>query len=207
MHYGPTRANPDCFAKNFKWKNWMNLTRQRLALIMCAMLPFAASATDDVKQPTDQARSLLNSFEVMCNLNTPNFERLSAQAAAMRMKVLEDTSETSPAGETVQKKGWVGISTTGPFALRVEKMSGAKGVATSCAIEGQVPSVDEFREIVIKTLHLTTPSEQQAIEGAYTYYWDNYTAAGYTVVVRNMERPAGHFVQVKLLSMAKAETH
>jgi hypothetical protein len=184
----------------------MNLVRH-LALIMCTMLPFAASAFDDIRPPPDRAHSLLNSFEVMCNLNTPNFEHLSAQATAMRMKVLGDTSETTPAGETVQRKGWVGMLTTGPFALHIEKMSGSKGVATSCAIEGPVPNMDEFREIVIKTLHLTTPPEQQTIEGSHTYYWDNHSGDGRTVIVRNMERPAGHFVQVKLVSMAKAETH
>jgi hypothetical protein len=138
-------------------------------------------------------------------LNTPNFEHLNAQATAMRMKVLGDISETTPAGETVQRKGWVGMLATGPFALYIEKMSGTKGVATSCAIEGPVPNMDEFREIVIKALNLTTSPEEQTIEGARAYYWDDHS--GRTVVVRNMERSSGHFVQVKLVNMANAETH
>jgi hypothetical protein len=46
--------------------------------------------------------------------------------------------------------------TTGPFALRTEKMSGAKGVMTTCAIEGPVPNVDEFRGIVVKKMRWAT---------------------------------------------------
>lgn len=71
--------------------------------------------------------------------------------------------------------------TTGPFALRIEKMSGSKGVVTSCAIEGPVPNVDAFRGIVIKAMYLTTTAEPQVIEGSRTYYWDNYAGDCTTV--------------------------
>jgi hypothetical protein len=186
----------------------MKLVRHvHLALIVCILLPFAASALDDVKPARDQAHSLLNSFGVMCNLETPNFEHLSAKAVAMRMKVLEDTSETIPAGEIVQRKGWFGMLTTGPFALRIEKMTGSKGVVTSCAIEGPVPNMDAFREIVTEELHLTTPPEEKTSDGARVYYWDSRSGDAPTIIVRTMERPAGHFVQVKMVSTTKAETH
>jgi hypothetical protein len=171
------------------------------------LFPLHANAEDEAKPQLDRPRSLLNAFEVMCNLNAPDFQRLSAQAAAMRMKVLEDDSESAPAGETVQRKAWVGALTTGPFALRIEKMSGAKGLATSCGIEGPVPDVDAFRDIVIKTLHLAASPAPEVIEGSRTYYWDNYAGDGTTAIVRDMERPSGHFVQVKLVRMVKADAH
>src|SRR5471030_2193521 len=109
----------------------------------------------------DRASSLFNSFEVMCNLSLPNFEQLAAQASAMRMKILEDESESTPTGEAVRRKSWFGSLKTGPFALRIETMSGSKGISTSCAIEGAVPDVDEFRDIVIQRLRLTTHPELQ----------------------------------------------
>jgi len=170
-------------------------------LIYCAFLPLAAHAVDDAKPPPGRADSLLNSFEVMCNLETPDFEKLSAKAAAMRMQVLEDVSETRQAGQSVQRKAWVGTLATGPFALGTEKMSGAKGVATSCSIEGPVPDVDAFRKLLINTMHLNNPTEVQVIEGSHVSYWDNRPGTGMTVIVRDMERPGGHFVQVKLLNM------
>lgn len=48
--------------------------------------------------------------------------------------------------------------------------------------------------------------EKQLVDGTNTYYWDNYTRDGWTLMVRDFERPAGHFVQVKLLAMAKPGT-
>jgi hypothetical protein len=64
--------------------------------------------------------------------------------------------------------------------------------------------VDEFRQIAIKAMHLTAISETKVIDGSRADYWDNYSGDGSTVVVRDMERPSGHFVQVKLVNMAKA---
>jgi hypothetical protein len=179
----------------------------RLALICCTLLSFianAANAADEPKLPPGKAGSLFNSFEVICNVGAPSFEHLSGLAVAMRMKVLEDESETTPTVETIQKKAWVGMLTTGPFALRAEKMSGAKGVVTSCAIEGPVPDVDEFRAMVVKAMHLKTISETRVTEGSRADYWDDDSGEGRTVIVRDMERPSGHFVQVKLVNMAKA---
>ena len=87
-----------------------------------------------------------------------DFDQPSRQAVAMRMKVLEDVAEAPLAGETMQRKGWIGMLTTGPFALRIEKMSGAKGVATSCAVDGPVPDTQAFYEMVIKKLRLASAS-------------------------------------------------
>ena len=175
-------------------------------LICCALLPFAAHAADDPKPPSGRAETLLNSFEVMCNLEAPNFDRLSAKAAAMRMQVLEDVSDIPEAGQSIHRKAWVGMLSTGPFALHTEKMSGAKGVATSCAIEGPVPDVAAFRTLVIDTMHLNEPTEVQVIEGSHASYWDNHPGKGMSVIVRDMERPGGHFVQVKLVDMVESHT-
>lgn len=176
----------------------------RIALICCGLLPVASHAADGAN--ADRAGSLLNSFEVMCNLKTPDFDQLSGQAAAMRMTVLEDVAEAPLAGEAVQRKGWIGMLTTGPFALRIEKMSGAKGVATSCAVDGPVPDTKAFYDMVITKLRLASASDHQVVEGSHSYYWDNYAGNGMTLVLRDMERPSGHFVQVKLLNMVKSDT-
>lgn len=177
------------------------LRRAHFALIICTLLPLAAQAFEDAGLPIDRASSLLDSFEVMCHLATPNFEHLVAQAAAMQLLALEDASETTPSGEVIRRRGWIGTLATGPFALRAEKMSGAKGVSTSCSIEGAVPDSVAFRHMVIQRLHLNTAPELETINGAHTYYWDNHDGPGNTVLVGDMDRPNGHFVRVKLLSM------
>jgi len=176
----------------------------RLPLLLCTLLPFCAQAVDTPAPPLDRPHSLLNSFDVMCNLEPPNFEHLSAKASAMHLKTMGEDTQTTPTGETMQTRSWLGMLTTGAFALTIERMSGAKGVATSCAIEGPVPDVAAFREIVASTHHLNATPEKQVVDGSNTYYWDHYTREGWTLMVRDFERPGGHFVQVKLLAMAKA---
>jgi FlaG/FlaF family flagellin (archaellin) len=182
----------------------LELMRSSYLLLICStFFPFAAYAFNDNSAIPDRAVSLFNSFEVMCNLGALDFDHLSAQAAAMHMAVLENASEAPQTGETIQRKAWVGTLSSGPFALRTEKMSGAKGVATSCAIEGPVPDVDEFRKLVVNTLRLNGTPEHQAVDGSNTYYWDDYSGNGTTVIVRDMDRQSGHFVQVKLVKMVE----
>lgn len=171
------------------------------ALTCCTFIPLAAHAFQEVKPTLSRASSLFNSFEVMCNLRTPDFEYLVAQATAMQMIALENESETTPSAEVIWRRGWAGMLTSGPFALRVEKMSGAKGVSTSCSIEGAVPDVDDFRNLVVKRLQLTNAPEIQTIEGSHIYYWENHPEPGAAILVGDMERPSGPFVRVKLLTM------
>lgn len=177
----------------------------RLMLAVVMSLPFGANAADGAQAPPDRAHSLFNSFELMCNLRAPDFEQLSAQAAAMRMQALEDESSSTANGEAIRRKGWVGMLSTGAFALRIESMSGSKGTTTSCAIEGPVPDAEVFRGIVISTFRLTAVAEVQVHGTERSYYWDGYAGDGTTLVVRDMDKPSGHFVQVKLLNMIKAE--
>jgi hypothetical protein len=172
-------------------------------LTCCTFILLPAHAFQEIKPTFSRASSLLNSFEVMCNLQTPDFENLAAQATAMQMIALEDESETTPSAEVIRRRGWVGMLTSGPFALRAEKMSGVRGVSTSCSIEGAVPDADDFRNLVVKQLQLVSAPEIQTIEGSHTYYWDNHLENGTAILVGDIKRPSGPFVRVKLLTMVK----
>ncbi|WP_156116793.1 hypothetical protein [Massilia sp. 9096] len=175
-----------------------------LALIVCTTCALTARGADEARSPAERDGSLINAFQVMCTLQTPDFDHLSGQAGAMRMKMLGDDTSTTPTGETIHEKAWFGMLTTGSFALRTEQMRGIKGVSTSCAIEGSVADVAAFRDAAIKTLRLGPSSEQRTAEGVHATYWDGYGGEGDTLVLSDMERPAGHFMQVKLLNMVKA---
>ncbi len=174
-------------------------------LLSFALLPIAAQAAENGVASWSRADSLFNAFQVLCNLRDPDMRQLSAQAIAMRMDVLEDVSETTRSGETVQRKGWLGLLGDDPFALRVEEMRGAKGIATSCAIEGPVPDPDAFRTMAMNKLHLNGSPERQMVDGEPTYYWDNYAGTGMTIVMRDAVRPSSRFVQVKLINMVKKD--
>jgi invasion protein IalB len=187
----------------------MHLTRHaRFALMICALLPLHTKASEQANEqtqpPATQASALLNTFDVMCNLGPPNFDKLTAQATAMRMRLLDERSETIGAGELMQAKAWVGMLTTGPFALRIDKMSGVKGVVTTCAVDGPVPDVDAFRQSVIVSHRLNPNQPAEMVDGTRTYYWDKFGGTPYTLVLRDMEKPSGHFVQIKLVDMVPA---
>lgn len=175
-----------------------------LGLIVCATCSWTARAADDAMPPADRNGSIINAFQVMCTLQAPDFDHLAGQATAMRMHVFADDTSTTPTGETIRQTAWAGMLGTGSFALRAEQMRGVKGVSTSCGVEGRVADVAAFREAAIKTLRLNASSEQRTIEGSHATYWDGYFNEGGTLVLTDMERPAGHYVQLKLLYMVKA---
>ena len=179
--------------------------RYRTWLLSCALFPIAAQAAGNGGASWNKADKLFNAFQVLCNLKDPDMRQLSSQATAMRMTVLADESEGAGGGEAVQRKAWLGLLEGDPFALRAEEMRGAKGVATSCAIEGPVPDPDAFRVMVMSKLHLNDSPERQIVEGAPTYYWDNYAGDGMTIMVRDWQRPSSRFVQVKLINMVKKD--
>ncbi len=180
--------------------------RLALACLSGALLSVSLSAAggDVIKPPVDQAASLFGAFHIMCNLKPPNFESLTAYAAALRLLPLEEATEVEPDGATLTRKAWIGSLTTGPFALRVEKMSGAKGVLTSCAIEGQVPDTELFRAMVVTRMQLRGTPEHELRDGTNIYFWENYGDTGMNVAVRDMDRPSGRFAQIKLLQMVPA---
>lgn len=174
-------------------------------LSYCAFLPIVAHAVENGVASSSRADKLFNAFQVLCNLRAPDMRQLSSQATAMRLSVLQDASETTGPGETVQRKAWLGLLGDDPFALRAEEMRGAKGVATTCSIEGPVPDPDAFRTMVMNKLRLNDSPERQMVEGAPTYYWDNVAGDGTTIAVRDWQRQSSRFVQVKLMNMVKKD--
>jgi hypothetical protein len=176
--------------------------RKNGALALGMLLPLGVGMAEG-GAPMDRAHSLFNAFEVMCNLDIPNIDALTARASAMRMVALEDLSGPVAPAETLRKKSWTGPLTTGPFVLRAETLSGPKGITTACSVEGAVPDVAQFREVVIRDLRLGVPSESQNSGGSASDYWDGYVDKGSTLVIRSSPKGAAKFVQVKLLNMVK----
>ena len=171
------------------------IQRAGATLILCLALPAARAADEG-----DRAASLLNAFTVMCGQASPDFEQLAAKAKAMRMQVLLDDTSTAPGGESILEKAWIGSFSGRTLAFRIEKMSGAKGVVTSCAMEGPVPDLEAFGLLFRQRHGLGEPTEVKAVEGTRTAYWDNAQSDGASLVMRDSLRGAGSFVQVKAVS-------
>lgn len=149
----------------------------------------------------DRDHSVLNAFQVMCNLESPDFSRIDAKATAMRMHVQSEASGPSANGTVTRHKVWVGGLTTGPFALLLDEMDGPKGTATACAIAAQVPDADAFRIATIDGLKLTSTSEQLDPTGAKQSEWRDVSGPHTDLVLRTIVKGETASVMVKLVSM------
>jgi hypothetical protein len=162
--------------------------------------PRSMAASND-QSPPDRSQSVIVTFQFMCTLELPNFERIDAQATALRMRSETDNKLNSP-GETVTRnKSWIGTLTTGPFVLLLDELSGPKGTATSCAIVGDVPDLDAFRADAVDTMKLpSAPAPEMRSDGSRSFVWNDLFGQGTTLILRDF-KPAGKpGVMLKLIS-------
>ena len=161
-----------------------------------------SQAVGDNELPFNRAQSVINTFEVMCNLELPNFERIDSKAAAMRMQLQVDNKVALQGDAVRHSKAWMGSLTTGSFALLLEEMSGAKGRLTSCAIVGEVPDVDAFRAEAVNTMKLpAVPTPEIGGDGSRSFIWDRISGPGTTLILRDFKPSGKPGVMLKLLSM------
>ena len=164
-----------------------------------------SQAADDKKLPLTRDESVINTFEVMCNLELPNFEHIDEKATAMRMHVLGNNEAPSPGNTVTRSKSWAGSLTTGPFVLLLDEMSGAKGKSTGCAIVGDVPDVDAFRTSAVKVMKLpAVPQPEMGSDGSRSYVWDGFVGPGTTLILRDFKPSGKPGVMLKLLAMERA---
>src|SRR5258707_14258530 len=100
-----------------------------IVLFVIGAAPLARAA-DDKKLPLTRDESVINTFQVMCNLELPNFAHIDEKATAMQMHVLGNSETPSPGNTVTRTKSWAGGLTTGPFVLLLDEMSGSKGTST-----------------------------------------------------------------------------
>jgi hypothetical protein len=172
------------------------------AIAGCFLCVSAMGASSDAP-PTDRDGSVIDTFQVMCNLKLPNFADLDARATAMRMSVELDRSDPSTGGTVVRHKAWAGDLTTGPFGFLIDEMNGTKGTATSCAIVADVPDPDAFRTALIRTMGLSGDAQPQTVGGARSFEWEHVSGPGTTLVLRDTTSAGKSIVMIKLISMQK----
>lgn len=149
-----------------------------------------------------QAQSLINTFQIMCTLELPNFEHIDAKATAMRMQLQADSKEALPGNAVTHSKAWAGNLTSGPFGLLLDEMSGPKGKATACAIVGDVPDLEAFRSEVVNAIKLqNVPPPEIRSDGSRSFIWDGIYAPGTTLIIRDFKPSGKSSVMLKLLTM------
>jgi hypothetical protein len=171
------------------------------------MLAGIASQTlaEDKPLHLNRAQSIINAFQVICQLELPRFtfERIDQKATAMKMQLRSDNSGPSAGNTVIRSKSWSGDLTDGPFILLLDEMSGTKGRTTSCSIAADVPDRDAFRAEVIRTMKLPeAPAPELRNDGSRSYFWDGALGPGTTILDRDFAPSGKPGVMLKLLMTA-----
>jgi hypothetical protein len=172
-------------------------------LVLGTMPP--AKAANDAKLSMSRSASVINTFEVLCNLELPNFDHIDAKATAMQMHLLSDNKAPSVNSTSTRSKAWTGQLTTDSFGLLLDEMSGPKGTATSCAVIGAVPDLDAFRAEAINTMKLAPePPPEMGNDGSRSFLWQGIDGPGTTLILRDFKPSGKPGIMLKLVSMVQA---
>src|SRR4029079_14078310 len=138
----------------------------------------AESATSP---PPSRSQSMIDTYQVMCTLELPDFERIAAKATVLRMRPEADSKLNTPGDTVFRNKSWIGNLTTGPFVLLLDETTGPKGKATSCAIVGEVPDLDALRGDDGAAMKLpAAPPPDMGHDGSRSFIWDHIFGPGTT---------------------------
>ncbi len=161
----------------------------------------AALAASDNHLPQNRSQSVINAFQVMCTLELPNFEHISAKATAMKMGLQVDEKQASLDDVVTRRKSWVGNLTTGPFVLFLDEMSGSKGKSTACAVAAVVPDTDMFRSEAVTMIKLQTdPKPEIDRDGSRSFVWNGVFGPESIVILRDFKPIGKPGVMLKLLN-------
>jgi hypothetical protein len=180
----------------------MRLSVVSLIFLLVVSVTSRSQAASDNPISFDRAQSVINTFQILCTIELPNFEHIAATATAMRMQLQADNNVASPGDTVTHSKSWVGGLTTGPFLLLLDEMSGSKGRSTSCAVAGDVPVLDDFRADAVNAMKLpAVPSPDMRSDGSRSFIWDGTFGPGTTLILLDFKPSAKPGVMLKLLTM------
>jgi hypothetical protein len=182
----------------------MRLSLVGIVFVMFAIAPPSSMAENANPPAPTRSQSMIDTFQVMCTIELPDFERIDAKATALRMRPEADSKLNARGDAVFRNKSWFGNLTTGPFVLLLDETTGPKGKATSCAIVGEVPDVDAFRANAIEAMRLPAEAApEMGSDGSRSFVWDRIFGPATTLIVRDF-KPAGKpGVMLKLISAEK----
>ncbi|MBF0609691.1 MAG: hypothetical protein G8345_01630 [Magnetococcales bacterium] len=121
-------------------------------LMVAAALNSGVEAAEGVKM--DRNASLLNSFQVFCTLQPPNFSALDQRAKAMQLPVLKDLGESKESGYFTHSKSWIVPLKDGPHQLGAAESKGPNGGMQTCGIVDEKADAEAFGKTLRSALKL-----------------------------------------------------
>jgi hypothetical protein len=173
-----------------------------LVVLLSVAATIRSMAESNDPTPPDRAQSLIDTFQVMCTLERPNFERIDAKATALQMRAESGSTLNSPGDTVFRNKSWIGNLTTGPFVLLLDETTGPKGKATGCAIVGEVPDLETFRTDAVNAMKLPgVPPADIGSEGSRSFVWNGALGQGTTLILRDFKPVQKPGVMLKLIAV------
>jgi len=172
-----------------------------LVVLLLAISTPRAMAESATSPPPSRSQSMIDTFQVMCTLELPDFERIAVKATVLRMRPEADSKLNAPGDTVFRNKSWIGNLTTGPFVLLLDETTGSKGKATSCAIVGEVPDLEAFRADAVAAMKLpAAPPPDMGNDGSRSFIWDHIFGPGTTLILRDFKPSGKPGIMLKLIS-------
>ena len=179
----------------------MSLPLAGLVVLLLAIATPRSVAESANPPAPGRSQSMIDTFQVMCTLELPDFERIDAKATVLRMRPEADSKLNAPGDGGFRSKSWIGNLTTGPFVLLLDETTGPKGKATSCAIVGEVPDLDAFRADAVAAMKLLAPAPPEiGNDGSRSFIWDRGFGPGTTLILRDFKTAGKPGIMLKLIS-------
>lgn len=125
--------------------------RLAVTVVTICLATFAAS----VAHANPRSASLINSFEVLCNLELPNMAHIAAKAEAMHLRAGPPANNGA-----VHMQMWIVPLTTGSHILVASEADGPRGHVTTCGIHASDADGADFARELVATLKLGAPQKE-----------------------------------------------
>ncbi len=102
----------------------------------------------------DRDASLINSFQVLCALAPPTFNRIDQKASAMRLIVHKKLGQSQPTGVFAHSKSWIVNLTDGPHEWVATEANGPGRYIMSCGISAPDSNGTAFKKALVSELKL-----------------------------------------------------
>jgi hypothetical protein len=128
----------------------------------CLYVSMALCALTGAAYAGDRAAQLVNSFQVMCMLESLDFARSDAKATAMKLPVRQDVQPPpDSAGYFNHAKSWLLPLKSGPHEFMISETHGPKADIKACGIGAPDVDADDFKAELTKSMKLGQPSVEK----------------------------------------------
>lgn len=160
---------------------------------MIGLAVLAMIASEGPPAAATRDLSLIDAFEVFCELDTLSFDQLDRKYMAMKLPVVQDIRLPENDGRSGRSKSWLGALKDGPFQLLATEVRNPNGVATeACGVSALDSGGESFRSALKETLKLPQPDAEKVLpNGLRASVWHSKSGGRLVLVDAVLEQKPG----------------